>query len=113
MSEREPHHFPEDPDASGEPHDVLAAEEFPGPSPAEAIHDQRPVELPGDPTGETEPHDVLAAEAFAMPAPRPGVDTSVELTAPSPPSRAPLLAGLVAAALGVAVVLLKRRRAAR
>lgn len=112
MSEREPHHFPEDPDAPAEPHDVLAAEEFPGPSRAEAIHEQGPIELPADPSGQTEPHDVLAAEEFAMPAPRPGA-TGVEPVAPSGgPSRASLLAGLAAAGLGVLVVLLRMRRRA-
>ncbi|ADB51348.1 LPXTG cell wall anchor domain-containing protein [Conexibacter woesei] len=114
MSEREPHHFPEDPDTPAEPHDVLAAEEFPGPSRAEAIHEQGPIELPADPSGVTEPHDVLAAEEFAMPAPRHGAPAGVEPAAPSAgSSRAPLLVGLLAAAVGLLVVLRKRRRAAR
>jgi hypothetical protein len=51
-----------------EPHDILAAEEFPGPAPEQ--HDEGPLVLPPDPRGENdEPHDVLAAEEFPMPAP--------------------------------------------
>jgi hypothetical protein len=59
---------PPEPNASDEPHDVLAAEEFAMPAPEEAIHG-RPLVLPPDPTGIEEPHDILAAEQFAMPAP--------------------------------------------
>jgi hypothetical protein len=52
-----------------EPHDILAAEEFPMPAP-EGAHDERPLVLPPDPRGDDEePHDILAAEEFPMPAP--------------------------------------------
>lgn len=108
MSEREPNGIPDKPDATDEPHDVLAAEEFPGPSPDAAIVEQGPIELPSDPEGD-EPHDVLAAEQFAMPAPRHHGNTSVEVTPPPAPSKAPLLVGLGAAALGALTVLLKLR----
>jgi hypothetical protein len=53
----------------GNPHDVLAAEEFAMPSEDPDLH-HGPVRLPEDPSGIPEPHDVLAAEEFAMPAPR-------------------------------------------
>lgn len=111
MSEREQSPIPERPDDTGEPHDVLAAEEFPGPSPDAAIHEQGPIELPPEPDGAQEPHDVLAAEEFAMPAPRHHGDTSVELSAPTTtgPSRAPLIAGLAAFAAGALAFSLKRR----
>lgn len=108
MSEREPDNVPPETDATNEPHDVLAADEFPGPSPTAAIHEQGPVELPADPQG-SEPHDVLAAEEFAMPAPRHHGNRSVELVASNGPSRTPLLVGLAAAAAGVVAVLLKQR----
>jgi hypothetical protein len=111
MSEREPkpNKSPAQPGASDEPHDVLAAEEFPGPSPEDAIHEQRPIELPADPHGDEPPHDVLAAEEFAMPAPRHHADTSVEVAAPAGPSRTPLLVGLASTALGALAFALKRR----
>ncbi|MDO8210902.1 hypothetical protein [Conexibacter sp. CPCC 206217] len=100
---------PAKPGAREEPHDVLAADEFPGPSPEAAIHEQGPVELPADPQGE-QPHDVLAAEEFAMPAPRHHADTSVEIAAPEPSSKkTPLLVGLAATALGAVAFALKRR----
>ena len=109
-----------DPDQSAagrggdEPHDVLAADEFPGPSPDAAIHAQRPVALPADPDGEGPPHDVLAAEEFAMPAPRHHGNVSLASPEPPPgPSRAPLLAGLAAALLGAALTLRRRRRRRR
>jgi hypothetical protein len=51
---------PPDPLGTGEPHDVLAAEEFAMPT-----RDAAPA--PSDPTGIEQPHDVLAAEEFAMP----------------------------------------------
>ena len=63
--------IPAEPNASEQPHDVLAAEEFAMPAP-EAARREGPVVLPPDPAGpDEEPHDVLAAEQFAMPAPRP------------------------------------------
>lgn len=109
MSEREPNPIPEKPGEPAEPHDVLAADEFPGPSPDAAIVEQGPIELPADPVSD-QPHDVLAAEQFAMPAPRHHGDTSVEVTAPpAGSSKAPLLVGLGAAALGALTVLLKLR----
>jgi len=113
MSAREPDKSPAG-GAADEPHDVLAADEFPGPSPDAAIH-QGPVELPEPPEGDdAPPHDVLAAEEFAMPAPRHHGNVSLTSPAPPPgPSRAPLVAGLAAALLGAAVVLLRRRRATR
>jgi len=114
MSEREPDQTPAGRSTADEPHDVLAADEFPGPSRDAAIHQQGPVELPADPDGDEEPHDVLAAEEFAMPAPR--HHGNVSLTSPEPPpgpSRAPLVAGLLAACAGALVVVLKRRRAAK
>jgi hypothetical protein len=64
--------IPPEPNASGEPHDVLAAEQFAMPAPEAAWH-AGPIELPPDPDGSDEPHDVLAAEQFAMPAPPPHV----------------------------------------
>lgn len=112
MSAREPDQNPAE-GAADEPHDVLAADEFPGPSPDAAIH-QGPVELPEPPEGDAPPHDVLAAEEFAMPAPRHHGNVSVTSPAPPPgPSRAPLIAGLAAALAGAAVVLLRKRRAAK
>jgi hypothetical protein len=74
MSEREqaPRAIPPEPNATGEPHDVLAAEEFAMPAPEAAWRD-RPVQLPPEPNPSDEPHDVLAAEQFAMPAPPPHV----------------------------------------
>jgi hypothetical protein len=110
MSEREPNRIPDKPDAPDEPHDVLAAEEFPGPSPEAAIVEQGPIELPGDPDGDSEPHDVLAAEQFAMPAPRHHGTTSVEVAPPpSGSAKTPLLVGAAAAALGALGVVLKLR----
>jgi hypothetical protein len=60
--------IPDEPNASKEAHDILAAEQFAMPAPEEARH-EKPVVLPPDPTGIEEPHDILAAEMFAMPAP--------------------------------------------
>lgn len=67
MSDREPT-IPAEPNASEEPHDVLAAEQFAMPAPEEARR-EKPVVLPPDPSGIEEPHDILAAEEYAMPAP--------------------------------------------
>jgi hypothetical protein len=74
MSEREQAGgaIPPEPNASDEPHDVLAAEQFAMPAPEAAIHDH-PLQLPPEPNASDEPHDVLAAEEFAMPAPPPHV----------------------------------------
>ena len=68
----QPAGIPPEPNASDEPHDVLAAEEFAMPAPEAARHG-RPVQLPPEPNASDEPHDVLAAEEFAMPAPPPRV----------------------------------------
>jgi hypothetical protein len=51
-------HPPGDPSGINQPHDVLAAEEFPMPGRAAG-------DIPPDPIHE--PHDVLAAEEFPMP----------------------------------------------
>jgi hypothetical protein len=64
----QPTSIPAEPNASDQPHDVLAAEEFAMPAP-EAARRGRPIVLPDDPDGRSEPHDILAAEQFAMPAP--------------------------------------------
>jgi hypothetical protein len=113
MSEREPDQIPAGGDAGDEPHDVLAAEEFPGPSRNAAIHEQGPIELPANPDGDEPAHDVLAAEEFAMPAPRHHGNVSVASEPAPGPSRAPLVAGLAAALAGAVVVLLRRRAAKR
>jgi hypothetical protein len=115
---REPEHppAPDEPGATDEPHDVLAADEFPGPSREAAIH-ERPVELPPEPDPSSEPHDVLAAEEFAMPAPRPGHELPPGATAGAAAdgggrSKLQLLAGALAAG-GAAFAVLKRLRAKR
>jgi len=85
---------PEDPSGIEEPHDVLAAEEF-----GIGARDER---LPPDPTGIHEPHDVLAAEEFAMPAGADGVHVHGGTRNWTP--------YLLAAAVAVLVLLLRRRR---
>lgn len=65
--------IPPEPDASDQPHDVLAAEQFAMPAPEAAWRPERPLELPPEPNASDRPHDVLAAEEFAMPAPPPHV----------------------------------------
>jgi hypothetical protein len=106
MPERDRQAIPAEPNASEQPHDVLAAEQFAMPAPEEARR-RGPIVLPADPTGATEPHDVLAAEEFAMPAPerRPPF-------AGTPKSRRSKAVPL-AAGLGVLAVLRRRRRARR
>lgn len=81
---------------AGEPHDVLAAEEFAFPAGA----DVSPLRLPDDPTGADEAHDVLAAEEFAMPS---GPDRSAL------PARRAVPPALVIAALLALAWLLRRR----
>lgn len=117
---REPEHppAPDEPGATDEPHDVLAADEFPGPSREASIH-QPPVELPPEPDPSSEPHDVLAAEEFAMPAPRPGHELSPDAAAGISEGagggrgkKLPLLAGALAAG-AAAFAVLKRLRARR
>jgi hypothetical protein len=81
--------IPPEPNASEQPHDVLAAEQFAMPAP-QAARRSGPLELPPEPDGSEEPHDVLAAEQFAMPAPPPHV-------AFEPPPAVPGVSGDVAA----------------
>ena len=103
--------IPPEPNASDEPHDVLAAEEFAMPAP-EAAWRHRPLQLPPEPNASDEPHDVLAAEEFAMPAPPPHVAFA---SAPAP-SRRPTRRHVGAAAAGVGALLatlLRRRRRSR
>ena len=66
--------IPPEPNASDEPHEVLAAEQFAMPAPQAVWHPEAPPELPPEPNASDEPHDVLAAEQFAMPAPPPHVE---------------------------------------
>ncbi|HKG38625.1 MAG TPA: hypothetical protein VKB25_06515 [Conexibacter sp.] len=99
--------IPPEPNASDEPHDVLAAEQFAIPGPEAAWH-AGPPELPPEPNPSDEPHDVLAAEEFAMPAPPPHVAFA---SAPAPsrrPSRRHL--GAAAAGLGAALAAIVHRR---
>jgi hypothetical protein len=100
--------IPPEPNASEQPHDVLAAEQFAMPAPEAAWHPERPLELPPEPNASDEPHDVLAAEEFAMPAPPP----HVQFASAPPPSRRPSRrhVGALAAGLGAVVAALLRRR---
>jgi hypothetical protein len=111
MSEREPPQgaIPPEPNASDQPHDVLAAEEFAMPAPEAAWRD-RPVTLPPEPNPSDEPHDVLAAEEFAMPAPPPHV-AFAQRQAPAQASRGRFVA--VGAALAAALGALLHRRSRR
>jgi hypothetical protein len=99
--------IPPEPNASDEPHDVLAAEQFAIPGPEAAWH-AGPVELPPEPNASDEPHDVLAAEQFAMPAPPPHVAFASALTPSRRPSRRRL--GAAAAGLGAALAAIVHRR---
>ena len=83
---------------AGEPHDILAADQFAFPAGADAVS---PLRLPDDPVG-PEPHDILAAEDFPMPS---GPDSP----GPHPAVRMLPNAGVAAAGL-VALWLLRRRR---
>ena len=83
---------------TGEPHDVLAADQFAFPAEADAVS---PLRLPDDPTGIAEPHDVLAAEDFAFPS-GPDRGAAGHVTRTLPP------AALLAAVL-VVIWLLRRR----
>jgi hypothetical protein len=83
---------------AGEPHDVLAADQFAFPAEADAIS---PLRLPDDPTGIPEAHDILAAEDFAMPS---GPDRSK----PAQVGRA-VSPALVIAVLLLAAWLIRRR----
>jgi hypothetical protein len=110
MSKHERAHgaIPPEPNASGEPHDVLAAEQFAMPAPEAAWH-AGPVQLPPEPNASDEPHDVLAAEQFAMPAPPPHVAFASSPVSSRRPSRRHL--GAVAAgAAAVLTALIHRRR---
>ncbi len=102
--------IPAEPNESGKPHDVLAAEEFAMPAPEEARH-HRPVVVPAEPNGETGPHDVLAAEEFAMPAPEPRAAFAGTTTAA--PKRRSRIVPLLASGFGIAAVLRRRRRSKR
>ena len=106
---KEPAAIPAEPNASEQPHDVLAAEEFAMPAREAALH-HGPIVLPEDPAGGDEPHDILAAEQFAMPAP--SARAPFAPPAGSPRSRKGA-AGMLAAALGAIAVVLRRRRARR
>src|SRR5215213_3464798 len=102
MSKDEPalRAIPPEPNASDEPHDVLAAEQFAIPAPEAAWH-AGPVQLPPEPNASDEPHDVLAAEEFAMPAPPP----HVAFASASEPSRKPSRRHVGAAIAGVSAAL--------
>jgi hypothetical protein len=84
--------------------DVLAAEEFAVPA-ADPSIGHPPVELPEDPSGISAPHDVLAAEEFALPASAPHAWAQERRT-----RSVALPAGVIVAALGVLIVILRRRR---
>jgi hypothetical protein len=102
--------IPPEPNASDEPHDVLAAEQFAIPAPEAAWH-AGPVQLPPEPNASDEPHDVLAAEEFAMPAPPP----HVAFASVPKPARRPSRRHLATAAAGVVAALaaLRHRRRRR
>lgn len=103
--------IPPEPNASEEPHDVLAAEQFAMPAPEAAWRRERPLELPPEPNASDRPHDVLAAEEFAMPAPPPHVQFA---SAPVPsrrPSRRRI--GVAAGTAALLAGLLRRRRGGR
>jgi hypothetical protein len=77
-----------------DPHDVLAAEAFAVPAPDPKMHEEPP-------------HDVLAAEEFGVPAaPAPGAPLARGASA----SQRRRVAGALAGALVLAVLLLLRRR---
>ncbi len=103
--------IPPEPNASSEPHDVLAAEQFAMPAPGAAWHPDRPLELPPEPNASDEPHDVLAAEEFAMPAPPPHVHFAA--TPQASPGRSRRRVGALAAGLGATLAVLLRRRRRR
>ena len=103
--------IPPEPNASGEPHDVLAAEQFAMPAPEAAWHPERPLQLPPEPNASDRAHDVLAAEEFAMPAPPPHVQFAATPQSPRRPSRRHLSA--LTAGLGATLAVLLRRRRRR
>lgn len=92
---------PTDPSGIAAPHDVLAADEFALPTPGRAP-------VPVDPLGTDEPHDVLAAEDFALPAPGPA--RSAPTSSPRAGVRRVAPVGLAAAALLAAVAWVLRGR---
>jgi hypothetical protein len=94
---------------SEEPHDVLAAEEFPL---GEADPDLRhgPLELPPDLTGSEQPRDVLAAEEFAVPATAAAAPGPDDLDAYSGSGTTGVQRLLFAAAVAAIVLWLLRRR---
>lgn len=112
MSEREPAQpaIPPEPNASGEPHDVLAAEAFAMPAPEAAWRDC-PVTLPPELNPSDEPHDVLAAEEFAMPAPPPHIAFDEPQIVPGASNDAIKHVAPFGVALLLALRWLRRRRA--
>ena len=104
--------IPPEPNASDEPHDVLAAEQFAMPAPEAAWH-AGPVQLPPEPNPSDEPHDVLAAEEFAMPAPPPHVAFASAQTPSRRPSRRHLTAAAAGLGAALGAILHRRRRASR
>jgi hypothetical protein len=91
--------MPGDGSFAGEPHDVLAADQFAFPAEADAVS---PLRLPDDPTGIGEAHDILAAEDFAMPSgpDRGGAGHAQRALSPA----------MAFAALGAVIWFLRRRR---
>jgi len=104
--------IPPEPNASDEPHDVLAAEEFAIPAPEAAWH-AGPVQLPPEPNASQEPHDVLAAEEFAMPAPPPHVAFATTSEPSRKPSRRHVGAAIAGASAALVAIVHRRRRARR
>jgi hypothetical protein len=101
--------IPPEPNASEQPHDVLAAEQFAIPAPDAAWH-PGPVQLPPEPNPSDEPHDVLAAEEFAMPAPPPHVAFASAPAAPKRPAPRRLAAAATGLGMALAAILHRRRR---
>src|SRR3954449_8346687 len=92
--------IPGDPQATDEPHDVLAADEFAMPSRGDyGLH------LPRDPHGIQEPHDVLAADEFGFPS---GPDWALETQKSG--GRSNLTTVLAFAALAVLLYAALKRR---
>ncbi len=105
----------EGPPSEEQPHDVLAAEEFPLGAADPLLHHRGPLRLPPDPTGLDQPHDVLAAEEFPLPAPSarhpaPSADRTLRSAECSVPARR-LARTVVPGLTGLAVVALLVRRA--
>jgi hypothetical protein len=105
--------IPPEPNASDEPHDVLAAEQFAMPAPQAAWHPEAPPQLPPEPNASDRPHDVLAAEEFAMPAPPPHVQFASSAASSRRPSRRHVGAAAGIGALLAGLAHRRRRRARR